>query len=308
MKLAPIALFAYNRPEHTEKTLLSLADNVLFDRSRVFIFSDGPKNAEDYKKVLQVRSLLKRMAQLGDIRIIESEKNVGLAGSIIGGITKVLSEYDRIIVVEDDLMFSRYFLKYMNDALEIYASDDKVMHVSGYMFPIKTSDLGSTFFYNQASSWGWGTWSRAWRYFNPDPWDLYEEIRSRNLLKRYDFDSSAEYLWHLKKNIDGKINTWAIKWHTSIFLRDGLCLYPSKSLVENMGHDGTGSHCQESGIYDVNLSEKPISVEKIALAENNIARERMKVWHLLNKPIFIRRIKRRICNYFIRFSVRKNFI
>lgn len=271
MKAAPIVLFVYNRPKHAEITLNSLGDNIFAAESELFIYSDGPRYEGDVKKIFEIRQALKQVSGFKSVKIFEREKNIGLADSIVSGVTEVINQYGRAIVLEDDLLLSKYFLKFMNEALDLYEPDERVMHLSGWIPPVDTGGLPETFFYNKASCWGWATWGRAWKYFNADAKYLYDEIKKRGKMKEFNLDDSLEFDLQLKKNVSGKIKTWAVKWQASVFLRDGLCLQPKISLAQNIGHDDTGEHSLRTNVFDTKVAEREIKVEKNNLAESDQA-------------------------------------
>ncbi|HZD41156.1 MAG TPA: hypothetical protein VE131_10570, partial [Terriglobales bacterium] len=238
MTYAPIALFTYNRPWHTRRTVEALRKNEQAAHSTLYIFSDGPKTAADAAKVWEVRNYIRTIEGFKSVAIIERERNLGLAESIIGGVTEVLTAYGRIIVLEDDMVSSPYFLSYMNAALWKYKAVDKVMHISGYVLPIDPAGLKETFFYRASSCWGWGTWARAWKHFEYDINKLIPRFdadakRSFNIDGRYNFWDQME------SQRDRKIDSWAIRWYASVFLNHGLCLHPSKSMINNIGLDGS---------------------------------------------------------------------
>ncbi|NOR48151.1 MAG: glycosyltransferase, partial [Methanosarcinaceae archaeon] len=216
MTLTPIALFVYNRPHHTRKTLESLMANAEFSDSPLYVFCDGAKRKKDIPLVRETRELI-RSYDLDNATIIEREENMGLANSIITGVTELCNKYGRVIVVEDDLYLSPYFLKYMNTALDTYEEYDEVMHISGYMFPVR-GQLPETFFYRATSCWGWGTWKRAWDKFEPDVHKLLAEFKNKK--KRWEFDirGSTKYYLMLKYQAS---NSWAIRWYASVFLNNG---------------------------------------------------------------------------------------
>ena len=254
---APIAFFAYNRPEHTKRSLESLSKCEGAAESELFIFCDGPKKPEDEEAVKEVRALLKNRKWCGKVNIIERDENMGLANSIISGVTETVNRYERIIVLEDDLILSPQFLNYMNDALEIYKDNPRVMHISGYMFPVREK-LPETFFYRVASCWGWATWKRAWDRFENDPNKLMKDIEKTG--RKWDFNINGSYVFYnfLLEQAAGKLDSWAIPWYASVFLADGLCLHPGRSLVQNIGYDGSGIHCENSDEYDVDVSNERI--------------------------------------------------
>ncbi|GHT90456.1 hypothetical protein FACS1894122_00740 [Alphaproteobacteria bacterium] len=291
-KLAPIVLFTYNRLHHTRQTVEALKANELASESELFIFSDGAKNAQAEEKVNEVREYIRTITGFKRVEIIESDSNKGLANSVIYGVTKIVNQYGKVIVLEDDLVTSKYFLRYMNDALELYENDEEVATISGYVYPIH--NLSESFFISFGESWGWATWSRAWRIFEPDGEKLLNGIRSKNLEKKFDFNDTYPYVQMLEDQINKKNNSWAIRWSASIFLKNKLCLYPQKSFVHNIGFDGGGVHCGECHQYDVQLASHYETLKKIPTVENKNCRKRLGEFYRGhdNKWKCIKKIKR----------------
>jgi len=263
--LAPIALFVYNRPEHTRRTLKFLQQNLLAEDSRLFIFSDGPSRPEDENDVNEVRELLKSVSGFRKVEVIKRSSNFGLANSIIDGVSRLVKEYGQIIVFEDDLISSPNTLRYFNDALRRYKDEERVMHIGAYMYPIKIDSvrgngngLPETFFYRAATSWGWATWERAWNHFEPDIDKLISQFNSR-MIKDFSIDNSMNFWKQIMEFKAGKNNSWAIRWYASIFLKNGLTLNPSESLINNIGHDGSGVHSGVNDMYTVVVNHKPIT-------------------------------------------------
>jgi GT2 family glycosyltransferase len=256
-QLAPIALFVYNRPDHTRRTLIHLQKNVLADESRLYIFSDAPKTDADREKVEQVRQVIRETWSFKSVKIIERSQNLGLAESIISGVTQLVYEYGKVIVFEDDLLSSPYTLEYFNEALTYYAKQEKVMHIGAYMYKLKDKGLPESFFYRAASSWGWATWARAWNHFEPDIDKLIEKFDPLDIL-RFSIEGKMNFWRQVQEFKAGKNNSWAIRWYASIFLRGGLTLNPSRSLINNIGHDGTGVHSNRESMYDVHISQQPV--------------------------------------------------
>ena len=244
-QLAPIALFTYNRPEHTLKTLRALKANALADQSVLYIFADGLKegaSAEQKKQHEAVREVICQEKWCGEVIIRESVQNRGLAKSIVSGINEVIGKYGKIIVLEDDIVTSTGFLTYMNDALDLYEKEEKVMHISGYMPDIETDGLPETFFLRFMSCWGWATWQHSWQKFQPDSLALLERLVKERRLEEFNLGGSIKFHNYLKGNLTGKHNSWAVKWFATIFFEEGLCLYPRTSVVQNIGFDGSGAH------------------------------------------------------------------
>jgi GNT-I family len=259
MNYAPIAIFVYKRPGHTKRMLESLMQCPEFAASPIYVFSDAAKKTEDEERVSQTRfvvdALLKKKA-----RIIEAEINQGLAKSIISGVTFLLTEYDRVIVLEDDLLLSPRFLSYMNAALVACNDEPSVMQVSGYMFPVKEfADQTEVVFLPFISSWGWATWRRAWQHFDPDAagWEILKT--DKVMRRRFNLDQSYEYFEMLNAQMSGIADSWAIRWYWSVFKRNGYVVYPPVSHVDNTGLDGSGTHGSFTGkkfnrITNVSLS------------------------------------------------------
>jgi GT2 family glycosyltransferase len=268
--LAPIALFVYNRPEHTRRTLNYLQKNLLADESRLFIFSDGAKTTADEQKVEQVRHLIADVSGFKSVKVFKSKANLGLANAIIKGVTQLVNEYGKVIVFEDDLLSSTHTLQYFNEALTRYANEDKVMHIGAYMFDLNDKTLPETFFYRIATSWGWATWSRAWKDFEPDIDTLIKQF-DKPKINRFSIDGTGNFWKQMLEFKNGKNNSWAIRWYASIFLKGGLVLNPSQSLVQNIGHDGTGVHSGLEKTYQVKMAKKQVKKFPDELIENEQA-------------------------------------
>ncbi len=294
MTLAPIVLFTYNRLWHTKQTVEALKKNELADKSELFVFSDAPKNKEAEEKVKEVRDYLKTIDGFKKISIIERDKNYGLANNIIDGVTKIVNEYGRVIVLEDDLVSSPGFLRYMNEGLEIYADEEKVASIHGYVYPLPHPErLPETFFIKGADCWGWATWARAWKYFEVDGKKLLEELKKRKLLREFNFNNSYPYAKMLKDQIKGKNNSWAIRWYASAFLNDMLTLYPRYSLIQNIGLDNSGTHCSETDIFEVKLVER-IHLTQILVEEDRTARKQFEIYMRSKIIFFLRNLLKRI--------------
>ena len=266
--LAPIALFVYNRPRHTLQTLEALAKNDLAKYSTLYVFSDGPQSdAPDHDTMLisRVREVVDSQNWCAETIHIKRDTNLGLAENIVSGVTQVLQRHGRVIVLEDDIITGTGFLTFMNDALSVYAQDEQVMHISGYMFPVNGT-LPETFFYKQTSCWGWATWERAWRHYDPNPVALRNKLEQTGKLKEADIDGTGQFLRQLDRNISGSLNTWAVKWQFSVQLANGLCLHPGRSLVRNIGLDGSGKNSASSLRFDVQPANH-ITVNKIPISD-----------------------------------------
>lgn len=268
MCFSPILLFVYNRPNHLRRCIKSLQDNALSKDSDLFIYSDAPKTNEDSDSVAEVRRFIRCIDGFRSITIIERDENWGLARNIIDGVTAMINRFGRIIVIEDDLVLSPYFLQFMNDALNMYRDEERVGHIQACDFT-QDASLPDTFFIKWTGSWGWATWERAWKLFNPNGQQLLDELEKRKLTREFDFNGKYRYTRMLRRQIEGKNSSWAIRWNASLFLNDILSLNVGKSLVRNEGFDGSGTNCGADGLYTSNLYMQPLPVMKIVPTEES---------------------------------------
>lgn len=265
---APIALFTYNRADKTQRVLESLMQNAEAKDSDLFIFSDGPKNEKAVEGVKANREYIHTVTGFKSVTIIEREKNWGLANSLIAGITEVINKYGRVIVVEDDLILSPYFLKFMNDGLEMYKDDGKVSSITAFVPDVK-EELPETYFLSFFHCWGWATWKRAWELLETDPRPLLRKIK----WKKNKFNVGGSFgnygLLYLQKI--GAIDSWYIRLYASFFLAGKLTLFPKHSLISNCGQDGSGTHSNtaENSPFRVIAYNKQISVCRIPVEENS---------------------------------------
>lgn len=287
MQIAPIVLFAYNRPWHLAQTVEALRQNELADLSDLVIYSDGPKNPADQLKVEEVRKYIRTIEGFNSIKIIQRQKNYGLATSIITGVTETINHYGRIIVLEDDLVTSPYFLRYLNEALNYYEKEDRVISIVGYIYPVE--GLPETFFLRGTDCWGWATWKRGWDLFEEDGQKLLSELKKNKLTKPFDYNGAYPYTKMLGHQIQGKISSWAIRWHASGFVKGLLTLFPGRSLVRHIGGDGSGTHCGVTNHFDVQLSFSPVPIEDVPVTEHEFARKKIQRYMLsLRLPFMIR--------------------
>ena len=269
---SPIVLFAYNRINHIQQVIKALLRNEYASDSDLIIYSDASKNDNTVQEVQCVRQYLSTVSGFKSVKVIERLENFGLAKNIIDGVTSVINQYGKVIVLEDDLVVSPYFLKYMNEALDFYEKEEQVISIHGYIYPVKQK-LPETFFIKGADCWGWATWKRGWDLFCSDGKYLLKEIEKRNLKKEFDFDNSYPYYRMLKYQIEGKNNSWAIRWYASAFLHNKLTLYPGRSLVNQIGMDGSGTHCNTNEMFDVPLTNSSIVLSNIDIQESKQGRD-----------------------------------
>jgi len=309
-KLAPIVLFAYNRPEHTKKTLEYLKKNTLARESDLFIFLDGPKDYNSGKKVDEVKKIIGNINGFKRIVIEISKENKGLANSVISGVSKVINDYGKVIVLEDDLLTSIDFLDYMNNALNFYKNNNKIWSISGYNIPIEIpkgykSDIYLSY---RASSWGYATWKDRW---NKTDWEVksyknfYKNKKEQKLFDKGGYDLSEM----LVNQMNGKIDSWAIRWCYSQFKNKTFTIYPIKTKIKNIGLDGSGTHSKEIKDFNSKFNQgfKVISNE-IKFEKNiEINYEILENFKNFYKRSLIKRVIVNILKYFnIYYLIRKH--
>jgi hypothetical protein len=265
--MSPIALFAFKRPDLLRQTVEALQKNAEARESLLYVFIDGPRREDEKAKVDEVEAYCRAISGFKQVFIQRQSANRGLARSIIAGVSEVVNQHGQVIVVEDDLVTSPYFLRYMNEALEKYRHQEKIISIHGYVYPVQDT-LPETFFLKGADCWGWATWARGWKYFEADGKKLLAELATRKLKKRFDFDGAYPYVKMLEDQIAGRNDSWAIRWNASAFLRDKLTLYPGRSLVHNSGFDSSGTHCADGTQFDVQLADRPLQLVDVPIEES----------------------------------------
>jgi hypothetical protein len=258
--LAPILLFVYNRPLHTKETVNALKKNYLSEKSDIFIFSDGSKNELDFDAVTKVRQYIKTISHFKSVSIITRNKNLGLAKSIITGVTEIINIYGRVIVVEDDMVTEFSFLEYMNNALSFYKYNSTIGSISGYKYPGSLPKIykNDVFVFYRFCSWGWGTWKDEWNSvdFKLEPENsIFFNSDQKKRINR----GGNDLFKMLKLQLRGEINSWAIMVNLSFSKYDKLTLYPSfDTLVHNSGLDGSGVHCSNRNIKKINSNNENV--------------------------------------------------
>ena len=244
--LAPIIVFAFNRPEALKNTIHSLLQNEEAKDSDLYVFVDGarPNKAGEVEKVQAVQDIVKKITGFKSIHYTISEKNKGLGNSIIQGVTQVINQYGKAIVLEDDLVFATNFLSYMNQGLERYEKEKKVFSICGYSNKVKVPKgyEYDTYFCTRSSSWGWGTWADRW---NSVDWELNDWDRYSKMKRAFNKWGGSDCWKMLNDWRHGKNKSWAIRFCFAQFLQDKVSLFPTISKVRNDGFDGEGTNCKK---------------------------------------------------------------
>lgn len=236
-----------------------MLENTLASKSELYIFSDGAKTGLDIELVHETREYIKTISGFKNVFTTFQDTNLGLAQSVITGIGNMLKTHNSVIVLEDDLITSPFFLQYMNEALDLYENNEEVISIHAYSYPVKDT-LPETYFLKGADCWGWATWRRGWALFESNGAKLLNEIEKRNLVTEFNFNDSYNFHKMLIKQVKGLNSSWAVRWYASAFLANKLTLYPGKSLVHNIGNDDSGTHSKNVTIYDNSIHNQPITL------------------------------------------------
>jgi hypothetical protein len=295
--IAPIALFVYNRASHTEETLKFLLQNAECRQSDLTVFSDGPRTTADEMEVQKTRSLFENIDGFRSVKVVHRNGNWGLARSVISGVSEILKVADRIIVLEDDMVTSPKFLKYMNAALDRYAHEDRVGSIHAYMYPIE--NLPEFFFMRGGDCWGWGTWRDRWRHFEPDARKLLRLLNQGGLLQEFNKTGGDQMVRMLTDQARGKNSSWFIRWHASLFLNGKLTLQPGRSFVHNIGIDNSGTHCKTTDRFNVVPQDSFETLPTLDITENRQAIDEIRNFFERNQNSpWYRRFARLILNEF----------
>lgn len=245
--LAPIVLFTYNRFKHTKQTVEALQRNELAKGSELYVFCDGPKaNAteEQRAKVYEVQEYVKTITGFKNVFIKVQKTNKGLANSVIAGVTEIIERFGKVIVVEDDIITHPFFLRFMNDCLETYQDRNDIFMIGGYNINIRIPKNYNEDVYvvHRSCTWGWATWKDRWKCAD---WCVsdYQSLVNNTSLQDIFNRGGKDMFPMLQMQMDGKIDSWGIRWDYSMFKHNALCVRPIKSLCDNSGLDGSGVHC-----------------------------------------------------------------
>jgi glycosyltransferase involved in cell wall biosynthesis len=304
-KTAPIVVFAYRRLDELAQSIESLQACDLADSSDLIIFSDGPKSTADAKQVAEVRRYLKSIEGFARVFVHEHSNNLGLADSVIEGVTKTVRAYGRAIVVEDDIVCAPQFLRFMNECLNRFSGDSRIFSLSGYSYPFASqlSDANSLYLSRRASSWGWATWQDRWQNID---WSVadYTAFRSSWIERRSFAKGGADLPRMLDLQMRGRINSWAIRFNYAMYKQKRFCIYPRTSLVKNIGFGGFATHSSASDLlkYEVQLDHSlAIPTLTADLSVSPAFDDALR--RLMNVPLH-RRINNRLIRLFQRFTQR----
>lgn len=265
---SPIALFVYNRLDNTRQTIEHLLKNPQACQSELYVFSDGGKDELSWKLVNELRTYLHTIRGFKQIHLIERSRNIYIEQNVTEGIQEVFKQHDTVIVLEDDICTSPVFLSYMNEALEKYKDEKRVMHIAGFT-NLDVPDKGDTYLTPHMTGWGWATWKDRWQYFK-----RYEskaealEGLAQEELRAIEYDGN----FHCLQSLDRQPIPWDICWELCIYKHQGLCLHPTHTLVKNIGITN-GTHFKTQKIfgwfeYDREVRTTPIHLQSLPICKD----------------------------------------
>lgn len=294
---APVVVFGYNRPDHLSKTLTALAQADMAAKTRVWVFSDGPRNTDAEVQVIAVRELLlepKWQEVFAGFTVIEAEQNKGLANSIISGVSQILELHDQVIVLEDDLIVSKDFLCFMNDCLKYYGDDQKVGSITGFcpltgISPAYAHDVMAV---PRNCSHGWATWADRW--FEVD-WMARDALRVKNdrNLRRTLNSAGSDRLDRLRRQLAGQIDSWSIRFGLWQVLTGRHTIYPVDNRIQNIGFDGSGIHTRVGEAKNSEISDEAIAYK---LTSPEISPDILSAFHATYSGSILSRLRRGIRN------------
>lgn len=249
---APVVLFAYNRPRLLEEAIRSLSNADGADETELFIFVDGPRTDADAPKVSESLRIAREAGGFGKVHVQASDRNRGLAASVIAGVGEVISAAGKVIVLEDDLRVTKDFLAWMNAALDRYEGSEKVFSVCGYSNRVRIpkSYPYDGYFCPRNASWGWGTWQDRWASVDWQPTPGQVESEGRAFDKWGGSDCRSMLLSWMR----GDTDSWAIRFNFNEFMHGRVSLFPVRSHVDpSAGFDGSGTHCRRYSRFKFDL-------------------------------------------------------
>ncbi len=259
---APVLLFVYNRPQHTRRIFEQLLRQPEIESTHIYIWSDGPKGNQDSDAVQEVRAICRSL--LPQATLHEQISNVGLANNVVEGVSTILKTHTRVIVLEDDLILSPYFLRWMNDTLNCYENNPEIAHIHAGTF-YTSSTLKNNHLLHFAGSWGWATWQDRWKeLWEPNGQKLLDELMAKpDVRRQFNYYGYMDFTRMLRQQVEGLNNSWAVRWHASLVLHHRLSVSCNPPLVANRGFDNSGTHSGGGGRYNTPVAPFPIYAEPI---------------------------------------------
>lgn len=286
LPLAPVILFVYNRPWHVRQTLEALSKNELAAQSDLYIYADGVKKGASHaqvNRIAEVRKVIREKQWCKNIFIVEAENNKGLADSVISGVSDILNISEKVIVLEDDVITSPFFLQFMNDSLTVFQNEEKVLSISSWNYFTGIKKVPDNFFMQMPDTIAWGTWRRAWKLFQYNAASLHEQLKKHRLMGKFNLDNRYDFEKMLVAQVNAQVSSWGIRWTASAVLNNTLSFYPKISLTKHIGFGEDSTNCMTNDYNkDLQLAAFPIKVGLIPLKESSDA---VNAWLLFEKKV-----------------------
>lgn len=280
MSLAPIVMFVYNRADHFQQTYDALSKCIGAAESELYIFSDGARSEKDIPKVNEVRTAIGKATnehKFRQVHIVESEKNRGLAASIITGVTDILEKYGKVVVIEDDCVTSPYFLKFMNQCLGYYEEQKQVGAIAGYtpVLPFPNHFQEDIFFAYRSCSCGWATWKDRWKDVDWKLEKVCDFYKNPALIRKLNSNGQDRFI-RLYRQTKGNGSSWSVRFGAHLVKNDQLTVYPRYSYIQNIGCDASGVHSksEDAEKMRVDLSK---AIENPVLIKSYVNKEIQKI-------------------------------
>lgn len=235
----PILISVYDRLEHFKSCIESLQNNAISNNTIIYIASDAAKDNHSKEKIQNVRKYIKTISGFKEVILLDWDENKGQSRSIKDARDLIFQKYDGYIFLEDDNVVSPYFLDYMNYNLNYWKDDRRILYVCGYMYPINFTSNYDSVFLKEYNAWGVGVWKNKFidvhlldsDFFMNNP----ENLKLMKMFSNTSYYILMSDLFYQKNYADGR------RAFTLIY-KDAYSIFPRKSLVKNIGQDGSGLH------------------------------------------------------------------
>lgn len=289
MYLSPVLISVYDRKSHLEKCINSLRQNELAKETIIYIVSDNYHTWEYKAKIEEVRDYVKSITGFKEVRFIFNEKNLGAFLSVRNAIEIVLKEHGKVIFLEDDIEVSCFFLKYMNDGLEMFKEEKKIFSICAYTpsdLKIPKSYSKDIYIWSRNSPWGFATWRDRWDDLDLELNEYQSFLKDNERVRKFKYIAPMS-MSVLKADRKGKIKAMDVRISFNMFMKDLYSIYPVKSLVRNNGFDNSGLHCgYNKKFMNEVIYQKEINLEKEVEPDIRIYKARHR-WHSSIKRDYI---------------------
>lgn len=257
--MVPVLIVTYDRIEHLKRTITSLRSNIYAEQTDLFVASDYQRTESEADKVAAVRTYLKSVDGFKSVTVFERETNFGVVENSNSALRFIFERYDRFIIMNDDLVTAPGFLKFTNEALDKYGNNEMIFSVTGYCPPIRIPSTYpyDAFFLARMSAWGCAMTKERYDSVREISRKEYDDfVANKHLSRAFVNGGGDDLLPMLKKVACGSLEAWDVRCMYTQFMKNQYTIYPTQSLILNIGFDGTGMHCGRTDKFNVTLSDK----------------------------------------------------